>query len=164
MRTRRALIIALFRLPLVGGIAFLCQKLASASGLRTGAGARNIVTTIIDVMFPGDAAPSAVSLGIPDAVKTIAGIDAVTRDGAAWLNRWASGQGVPDFLSLDETGKQHALEAALVSDDDSASQFVSLIRFHAGLAYYSDPAVKATFPYTGPPQPDGFGNFAGPPL
>jgi hypothetical protein len=28
-----------------------------------------------------------------------------------------------------------------------------------GTAYYSTPAIKSTFAYTGPPQPDGFADF-----
>jgi hypothetical protein len=106
---------------------------------------------------------SAVSLGIADAVKEMPDLQTLIPDGVAWLDRWAVRQGVPDFLSLDEIGKQHALEAALGSDDDVASQFIWLIRFRAGLIYYSEPAIKAAFRYTGPPQPNGFGDFAGPP-
>jgi hypothetical protein len=155
--------IAFFGLPFFGSMGTLWRKIASASGLRVDARAADAVTVIVELMFPGDAAPSAESLGIAASVKAISTIAAATPDGTAWLDHWATAQGASDFLSLDQKDKQHALEAALASDDDRASQFVWLIRYHAGLAYYSASAVKATFPYAGPPQPDGFGDFAGPP-
>jgi hypothetical protein len=161
MRTRRAFLIAILGLPLLGGAAMLWRNFASILGLRTRTA--HAVTAIIDLMFPGDAAPSAVSLGIPDVIKEMSDLQTVIPDGVAWLDRWAVGQGAPDFISLDETGKQRALEAALASDSDVGKQFVSLIRFYAGSLYYSEPAIKAAFLYTGPPQPDGFGDFAGPP-
>ncbi len=161
MRTRRAFLIAILGLPLLGGAAVLWRNFASILGLRRRPG--QAVTAIVDLMFPGEAAPSAVSLGIHDAIKEMPDLQALILDGVAWLDRWAILQGMPDFMSLDEIGKQHALEAALASDDDIASQFVQLVRLRAGLIYYSEPVIKATFPYTGPPQPNGFGDFAGPP-
>jgi hypothetical protein len=161
MRTRRAFLIAILGLPLLGGAAMLWRNFASIFGLRTRTG--QAVTAIIDLMFPGDAAPSAVSLGIADAIKGMPDLQAVIPDGVAWLDRWAVRQGAPDFISLDEIGKERALEAALASDNDIGRQFVSLVRFYAGSLYYSEPVIKATFPYTGPPQPNGFGDFAGPP-
>jgi hypothetical protein len=168
MRTRRTFLIVLLGLPFFGGVGTLWRKFSSTKfvsilGLRSDADSGKTVTAIIDVMFPGDAAPSAASLGLADSVRANANVEAVTADGVAWLDHWALAQGAADFVSLDRQGKQIALEAALASDDDGASQLVSLIRFYAGLAYYSEPSVKATFPYTGPPQPDGFGDFAGPP-
>jgi hypothetical protein len=161
MRTRRAFLIAILGLPLLGGAAMLWGNLASILGLRRRTG--RALTAIVDLMFPGDAAPSAVSLGIADAIKEMSDLQTLIPNGVAWLDDWAVRQGALDFLSLDEIGKQHAVEAALASDDDLASQFIRLIRLRAGLIYYSEPAIKAAFPYTGPPQPNGFGDFAGPP-
>ena len=37
--------------------------------------------------------------------------------------------------------------------------FVLVLREQIGLAYYSEPAIKKAFAYTGPPQPDGFADF-----
>jgi hypothetical protein len=161
MRTRRAFLIAILGLPLLGGGAMLWRNFASILGLRRRTG--QAVTAIVDLMFPGEAAPSAVSLGIHDTIKEMSDLQSLIPDGVAWLDRWAVGQGAPDFMSLDQIGKQDALEAALASDDDIGSQFVRLVRFRAGLIYYSEPAIKAAFRYTGPPQPNGFGDFAGPP-
>jgi len=103
MRTRRAFLIAILGLPLLGGAAMLWRNLASILGLP--------LTAIVDLMFPGDAAPSAVSLGIADAIKEMSDLQTLIPDGVAWLDDWAVRQGALDFLSLDEIGKQHALEA-----------------------------------------------------
>ena len=63
MRTRRTFLIALFGMPLFGDVGtlwrkFSSTKFASILGLRAGADAGQTVTAIIDVMFPGDAAPA----------------------------------------------------------------------------------------------------------
>jgi hypothetical protein len=50
------------------------------------------------VSHSADAAPSAVSLGIADAIKGMPDLQAVIPDGVAWLDRWAVRQGAPDFL------------------------------------------------------------------
>ncbi len=43
--------------------------------------------------------------------------------------------------------------------DQGIQQFLLALRYHLGTAYYSAPAIKAAFAYTGPPQPDGFADF-----
>jgi hypothetical protein len=60
---------------------------------------------------------------------------------------------------LDERQRLAALDAAFASTEDGIQQFVLALRYHIGTAYYSQPAIKSTFPYTGPPQPDGFPDF-----
>lgn len=80
-----------------------------------------------------------------------------------WLDGRAKSQGVSDFLALDESAKLAAIDAAFASDDDAAKQFVLILRFYGGLNYYSEPVIKAAFPYTGPPQPEGFADFQDPP-
>ncbi|HEV3146592.1 MAG TPA: hypothetical protein VGZ47_22075, partial [Gemmataceae bacterium] len=76
-----------------------------------------------------------------------------------WLDKWATSQGAPDFLALDESARSAAVGAAFESDDDHARQFVVAIRNYGVLNYYSDPVIKAAFRYTGPPQPEGFPDF-----
>jgi len=80
-------------------------------------------------------------------------------DGVVWLDGQATRQGTPDFITLDDSAKLAAVEAAFASKDHAASQFINKLRFHAGLIYYSEPVIKAAFPYTGPPQPEGFADF-----
>jgi hypothetical protein len=84
-------------------------------------------------------------------------------DGVVWLDGKAASKAAPNFLALNEVGKLAAIEEAFVSNDLNARQFVQTIRFHAGLGYYSEPVIKASFSYTGPPQPEGFADFQDPP-
>ena len=62
-------------------------------------------------------------------------------------------------MALDEAGRVAALDAAFASADDGVRSFVLMLREQIGLAYYSEPAIKKAFAYTGPPQPDGFADF-----
>jgi hypothetical protein len=163
MKTRRGVLLALLGLPLLGGVAILWRSLPSLWGPRFDERAGKTLVAVIDLMFPGDGLPGAVSLGIPSSLAAMSDFPPMIAAGAAWLDAWALRQGAPDFMALDETGKQRALEAASISKNDDASQFVYLIRYHAGLRYYSDPVIKSAFAYTGPPQPKGFPDFTNAP-
>ena len=83
--------------------------------------------------------------------------------GVAWLDSWAKSNGASDFLALDESKRSDAIDAAFASETEDARQFAVILRYHAGLTYYSDPVIKAGFPYTAPPQPEGFPDFQDPP-
>ena len=74
-------------------------------------------------------------------------------------NQRATLQGASDFLALDEAQRLAALDAAFASPDQGIQPFVLALRYHVGTAYYSAPAIKSAFAYTGPPQPDGFADF-----
>lgn len=139
------------------------RNLASLWSPRFDQRAGKTVAAIIDLMFPGDGVPGAKSLGIPGRIVGMSDLRELMAAGVAWLDDWATRQGATHFLALDEIGKQKALEAASLSKDEFASQFVYSIRFYGGLMYYSEPVIKTTFPYTGPPQPEGFPDFTGPP-
>ena len=83
--------------------------------------------------------------------------------GVAWLDSLAKSNGASDFLALDESKRSDAIDAAFASETEDARQFAVILRYHAGLTYYSDPVIKAGFPYTAPPQPEGFPDFQDPP-
>ena len=85
MRTRRAFLTALVGLPLLGGIVIIWRDFAAIFGPR--ARAEQTVTAIIDFMFPGDGVPSAVSLGIADAIKGMPEFEALIPDGVAWFDK-----------------------------------------------------------------------------
>jgi hypothetical protein len=76
-----------------------------------------------------------------------------------WLDRRAALQGASDFLALDQVQRLAALDAAFASPDRGIQPFLLSLRYHLGTAYYSAPAIKSAFAYTGPPQPDGFADF-----
>ena len=160
MKTRRAFLLALLGLPLLGA---LLRNLPSIWRPRFDRHAGQTVATIVDVMFPGGELPAASSLGIPARIVAMSDFHDLMAAGVAWLDNWAARQGMQDFSVLGDSEKQKALEAAFASKDETARQFVYTIRFYAGSLYYAEPAIKKAFLYTGPPQPAGFPDFTGAP-
>ena len=121
------------------------------------------VTAVTDLMFPGEGLPGATALGIHNRIVAMSDFHPKMTNGVDWLDRWATNHGASDFLALDESARSAAVGAAFESEDDDAKQFVGAIRYHGVLNYYSEPVIKAAFPYTGPPQPEGFPDFQDPP-
>jgi hypothetical protein len=121
------------------------------------------VKALTGLLFPGDELPGAAELGIHDRVLAMAELRDAMADGVSWFDQRAKSQGAANFLALDESARSAAIEAAFASGDEAAKQFVVLLRFYAGLNYYSHPTIKAAFPYTDPPQPEGFADFQDPP-
>ena len=117
------------------------------------------VAGIADLMFPGDGLPSATALGLHRRVLAMPDLRTALAKGIAWLDARAAVQGAADFLALDEIGRLAAVDAAFASRDDGIQPFVLALRYHLATAYYTEPAIKAAFAYTGPPQPDGFVDF-----
>jgi hypothetical protein len=156
---RRRDIIALLGFLAGGGAVALWSNFASFWRPRFNEHAAQTVTAVTDLMFPGDGLPGATELGIHNRIVAMSDLHALMTDGVDWLDRCAAQQGAPNFLALDESAKSAAVEAAYASDDVATSQFIIKLRFYAGRAYYSEPVIKSAFPYTGPPQPDGFPDF-----
>jgi len=118
------------------------------------------MAAIADTMFPGDAGlPAASALGLHERVLAMSDLRESISKGVAWLDRYAASRGVAGFVALDEPGRLAALDAAFASNEEGIRPLVFALRQQLGLAYYSDPAVKRAFAYTGPPQPDGFADF-----
>jgi hypothetical protein len=160
---RRREFITLLGLLSLGGAAALWRNLTSFWRPRFNERTAETVTAVVDLMFPGDGLPGATELGIHNRIITMPDLHVLMAYGVVWLDGQATRQGARNFLALDDVGKLAAVEAAFASKDHNARQFVQTIRFYAGLKYYSEPVVKAAFPYTGPPQPDGFADFQNPP-
>lgn len=142
------------------GAAARAQRLAAPFG---GPNARehiaHSIAAIADIMFPGDGLAGASALGLHHRVLEMPDLQAPIAQGVAWLDSRAASQGVSNFLALDEASRLAALDAAFASHDDGIQSFVLALRYHLGTAYYSTPAIKSAFAYTGPPQPDGFADF-----
>jgi hypothetical protein len=117
------------------------------------------IAALADTMFGGDGLAGAAALGLHHRVLAMPDLQAQIAKGVAWLDKHAASQGVSNFLALDEVGRLAALDAAFSSHDDGIQSFVLALRYQLGTAYYSTPAVKSAFAYTGPPQPDGFADF-----
>jgi hypothetical protein len=160
---KRREFITLLGLLSLGSAAALWGNLVSFWRPRFNKDTAQTVTAVTDLMFPGDGLPGATELGIHNRIGAMPDLHALMTDGVVWLDGEAIHQGAPDFLALDEGARLAAVEAAFASKDDAARQFVLTLRFYAGLFYYSEPMIKAAFPYTGPPQPKGFADFRDPP-
>jgi hypothetical protein len=117
------------------------------------------VAAVAETMFPGDGLPSAAALGIHQQVLAISDLQAQIAQGVAWLDGYAASHGVANFATLGEAGRLATLDAAFASHDDGIQLFVLTMRERLGTAYYSAPAIKSAFAYTGPPQPEGFADF-----
>jgi gluconate 2-dehydrogenase subunit 3-like protein len=161
---RRRDFIAVLGLVLFGGAATLWRNLASFWQPRFDGHTAHTVEVVTDLMFPGDGGlPGATELKIHDRVIAMEDLHEAMAYGVGWLDSWAKNNGASDFLALDENARSAAIEAAFASQIEDVRQFAVLLRYHGGLIYYSEPRIKAAFPYTGPPQPEGFPDFQGPP-
>ncbi len=117
------------------------------------------MAAVAEAMFPGDGLPGATELGIHLRVLAMADLQALIATGVSWLDKRAALLGAADFLALDEAQRLAALDAAFASPQQGVQAFVLTLRYHLCTAYYSAPAIKSAFAYTGPPQPDGFADF-----
>ena len=160
---KRRQFITLLGLLSLGGAAAIWGKLISFWRPRFSQHTAQTVAAVTDLLFPGDGLPKASDLGIHNRIIAMPDLRALLIDGAGWLDGQAQHQGAPNFLALDEGAKVAVVETAFASKDDAARQFMYRLRFHAGVFYYSEPVIKAAFPYTGPPQPNGFADFQNPP-
>ena len=156
---KRRDIIALLGLLSLGGAAVAWRNLASLWRPDSNEHIARTVAALADLMFPGDGLPGASELGLHNRIVTVPDLVALLTRGVDWLDKQAARQGVSDFLALDEAKRRETVDSAFASDDGDMRQFVLTFRYHLGTAYYSEPAIKAAFAYTGPPQPDGFADF-----
>jgi hypothetical protein len=156
---RRREFITIFGLALLGGTATLWLTLASFWQPRFDEHTAHTVKEVIDLMFPGDGLPGAAELNIHDRVIAMSDLHEMMIDGVGWLDYWAKANGASDFLALDESARSAAVEAAFASEPEQARQFALTLRYYGGLNYYTEPVIKADFPYTDPPQPAGFADF-----
>jgi hypothetical protein len=160
---RRREFITIIGVAVLGGTAALWRSLTSFWQPGFHEHTAETVKVITDLMFPGDGLPGAAELKIHDRLIAMPDLRDSIVDGVSWLDSWAKTKGASDFLALDENSRTAAIDAAFASDIDDARQFAIALRYYAGLNYYADPVIKAAFPYTGPPQPDGFADFQDPP-
>ena len=148
---------------MLGGTAIVWRNLISLWRPRFDEHTAQTVTSVTDTMFPGDGLPGATELGISDRIVAMPDLHSMMIDAVDWLDTMARGQGAANFLGLDASGKSAVVGAAFESADEDVKQFALTIRYYGALNYYSAPAIRAAFAYTGPPQPQGFPDFQSPP-
>jgi Gluconate 2-dehydrogenase subunit 3 len=156
---KRRHVLAFLGSILLGSTAAARRLLAALQGSDASEHVGSTFAAIADLMFPGEGLPGATALGVHDQVLAKPELHGLITKGVDWLDRYAASQGSSDFLSLNEAGRLAAVDAAFASHDDGMQQFVLVLRYHLGSTYYAQPAIKAAFAYTGPPQPDGFADF-----
>jgi hypothetical protein len=156
---KRRDVITLLGFLSLGNVGVLWRAMASAWRPAPYEHIASTVAAVADLMFPGDGLPGATELGLHTRILAMPDLHTLLAQGVAWLDKSAAAQGVSDFLALDEAGRLAAVDAAFASNEDGTQPFVLALRFYLGTAYYSEPLIKAAFPYTGPPQPNGFVDF-----
>ncbi len=162
---RRRTLLGLFPL---GGAALLWRELTSLWRPVANNHVAQTIAAVADVMFPGEGLPSASALGLPDRVLDLFSaapeLEALITKGVDFLDARAAVQGASNFIALEDSRRLAAVDAAFASGNSELQQFVLALRFHLGTAYYTEPTIKAVFPYAGPPQPSGFADFQDKPL
>lgn len=160
--SRRLVLTALVRLPLIGTVAMPGRRaLAARRPPHDESQFALTIAAIVDHMLPGGELPSAQALGIGRRIASATDRELKRNfaKGVAWLDGRAQTAGALNFLALDEAGKEAVLQAALASGADGAGGFVSELRTLAFTHYYTHPTIMAAFAYSGPPQPEGFPDF-----
>jgi Gluconate 2-dehydrogenase subunit 3 len=156
---KRRDVITLLGFLSLGNVGVLWRVMASAWRPAPYEHIASTVAAVADLMFPGDGLPGATELGLHTRILAMPDLQALLAQGVVSIDKRAAAQGVSDFLALDEAGRLAAVDAAFASNEDGTQSFLLVLRFHLGTAYYSEPLIKAAFPYTGPPQPNGFVDF-----
>ncbi len=160
--SRRRVLAMLAQLPLLAGV-MSAYRAVAARAPTLDAHAQRTIAAVVDHMLPAGELPGGLALHIDQGVTATA--DAEMRrslaQGVAWLDARARARHAANFLALDEAGREAVLQAALAerAADADANTIVDTLRNRAFMLYYTDKSVMAAFPYTGPPQPEGFPDF-----
>ena len=122
----------------------------------------------LDTLIPRDDAASATDIGVDEHLRHLARLDSgyirLLQYGCKWLDDRAKTLGAADFASLDPARRETVVaQAAAAPEGSSLRAFFDQTRDDAMEAYYSDPRNWPAIGFRGPPQPDGYPDFAGPP-
>jgi hypothetical protein len=160
MILRRSLFRWLGGLLLLGSPAFL----RADAKLERGGGVAAGIKAIVDQLIPADDLPGAVDLGIDRQILTSAttdrGVAAFMAAGIRWFDAAARARGGETFAALAAADQIAVAMRAEASPDSAGGRLFAVLRRQAMSLYYIHPRVTASFPYAGPPQPQGFPDFA----
>jgi hypothetical protein len=152
-------------LLLLGSPAFLSadSKLEPAGAARE-PGVVAGIRAIVDRLIPDDDLPGAVELGIDRQILTSATTDrelaALMAGGIRWFDAAARARGGGSFAALAAADQIAVAMQAEASPDSAGGRLFAVLRRRTMSLYYIHPRVTASFPYAGPPQPQGFPDFA----
>jgi hypothetical protein len=160
MQSRRRLLDAATRFGLVAWLAGL------AGGVWRGRGARAAVDertfrAYLDTLIPGE--DGALALGIPERLTAAGGDTDILAPFCRWLDARAKEAGGGSFADLS-TGEREAIVQAAESaaPESIANRAFRRTRHDAFAHYYADARSWPGIGYRGPPQPDGFPDYAQP--
>ncbi len=121
----------------------------------------------VDTLIPDDGSvPGALRLGIDVQLTAAAdpGYAALIDDFCGWLDERAQATGAQTFAQLDMSQREDVVRAAEAAAPGSLPHRAFVRTRHDAFAlYYADARSWPAIGYSGPPQPEGFPDYAGPP-
>jgi hypothetical protein len=141
------------------------ELLAAAAKFKANREPLQSFPAYVDTLIPEDETPGGVALGLDGQIIAKAKNDAdyeylLTR-GCQWLDEQARQRGADSFTALQPADREAVVSAAQASPDRSLARvFFNATRDDALLFYYSNPASWPGLGFRGPPQPQGYADFA----
>ena len=123
----------------------------------------------VDTIIPADEyTPAPSGLNIPAEMLTRARrlrtYQRLLRLGCRWLDQSARAAGGERFANLDDSRREKIVEQTARPDAEKLPAVLyRVVRIHSMTLYYSRAAGWTGLNYNGPPQPDGFMDYAQPP-
>ena len=129
--------------------------------------AREVKTleAFLDTLIPSDETPGALELGVAERIRLLADKDyryrRLLKSGCGWLDNKASERTADTFSSLNPDKREEVVREAAGSGRESLPRiFFERVRFDAFTHYYARPETWKSLGYKGPPQPEGFPDYA----
>jgi hypothetical protein len=119
----------------------------------------------LDTLIPEDGdAPGALALGIPERMRAAGTAAELIAPFCSWLDARARKAGGGSFADLAAGDREVIVQAAESAVPDSPARHAFRRTRHEAFAlYYADARSWPGIGYRGPPQPDGFPDYAQPP-
>jgi len=123
----------------------------------------------LDALIPADGDnPGALQLGVPQRLAAAAAQDRGYADMLDQFSRWLDAQakaaGAASFTDLADAERETVLRAAEAAEAGSVPRIAfARLRRDAFTSFYADPRSWPAMGYAGPPQPNGFPDYAEPP-
>jgi hypothetical protein len=159
-----------FRVLARAGAFFALGSTSQAAVLGSGpegSGERTL-EAYLDALIPDDElGPGALELGVGR--RMIARAQESRRyrafldQGCRWLDDEAKKRGAEAFADLSEDGRNAVVALAAAEPNSYPQRFFRATRHTAFYLYYAEPRAWAAIGYDGPPQPEGFMDYAAAP-
>jgi hypothetical protein len=123
------------------------------------------IEALLATLIPDDETPGALKLGVADKITSKAAKEPqyrrIIRKGSAWLDKAAGKLNSKRFVDLQEDERDSMIAIALKKDADALPGiFIKLMRSDAFKYYYGNLLSWPQLGYAGPPQPNGFPDYA----